>query len=646
MKTRFTPILALVATLFCGIVQAADIPITNVVQTVDPATYYLPSDGTFPDSAFTAFRKINTNILSLLLRVSTKADTNAINDLQVQINSLVANTNGITSEIATNITKALLLIATNQLAADLMAEIAKKANTNSPTIWSPTIRSGATLYGSLEIKDGAAEIYFGPDFSIKPSANGFTYTDYNLGKVWQVVNGNILANGVGLTNLQSTNLAGLIPPARMGVNTPVQGHYLRYLNSGSGYWSPLQVALTNVQQSGASVGEVPKWDGTNWVPSLDLSADPGTLTGWLTNWQGYPVDPFPASPTVGHALGWNGSRIVLMSMDQVPPFVATDDLDLFVNSLGNPYQSIEADGSMKFWSGNVQGTVFTAATGFRGLLRTVSGEYPLYDHSAGAPILYYDGTTVSAVSGKKFGGDGSLLTGIGWSTASSWTSNALARVLPNGNGYFGGGAVTISDEGVFSVLFGGNGSQLTSLNANNLASGTVPLARISNLTSNQVSASTDAIYRNTPRVIAGTNVSVTPGTDASGHTTYTVAATGGGGGTNYVDAMYTVGGDPWFGNSSGEFTFGNIGTPGGKITTSKNGESRVDVDGILYVDDGIQSSAYVQAASGLGGGFKVGADEGITDTITIYARNSGNTGVETHTVVIKGGIITSWTKSP
>jgi hypothetical protein len=477
MINRITLALALV--LFVSFVpstHAADIPITNVTQTLDPATYYLPSDGTFPDSAFTAFQKLNTNILSLLIRVSRKADTNAITDLQNQINSLVANTNGITSEIATNIFNALIFYATNQLSEDLRGLIATKANTNSPTIWGPNIRSGATLYGSVELKDGLASLYFGEDASMSPAAGGLLYTDFLTGKTWRIYNGDILANGAGLTNLQSTNLSGYILPARLGANTPAPGYYLRYLSSTSGYWSPLQVALTNLPTSGANPGDVIKFDGTNWVPQIDASADPGTLTGWLTNWQTHPVAAF-ATPSVGFGLGWDGTKWTPMSMDQVPPFVAAPDLNLFVNTLGSPYQRIDLDGKMVFYP-TVVAPVFEAGTGFRGQLRTATGEYPIYDHTAGAPILYYDGTTVSAVSGKKLGGDGSGLTGLQWSIASSWTSNANSRVLPNGNGYFGAGAVSLSDEGVISVYFQGNGSGLTHLDASDLATGQVPPARI------------------------------------------------------------------------------------------------------------------------------------------------------------------------
>ena len=50
-----------------------------------------------------------------------------------------------------------------------------------------------------------------------------------------------------------------------------------------------------------------------------------------------------------------------------------------------------------------------------------------------------------------------------------------------------GNAVTLNNAG---NTFSGSGANLTSLNANNLASGTVPLARLSGITSNQLDAAT------------------------------------------------------------------------------------------------------------------------------------------------------------
>src|ERR1019366_6512019 len=54
-----------------------------------------------------------------------------------------------------------------------------------------------------------------------------------------------------------------------------------------------------------------------------------------------------------------------------------------------------------------------------------------------------------------------------------------------------GNSLTLTNAGNnFSGTFTGSGANLTALNANNLAGGTVPLARLSGVTSNQLDATT------------------------------------------------------------------------------------------------------------------------------------------------------------
>jgi hypothetical protein len=76
--------------------------------------------------------------------------------------------------------------------------------------------------------------------------------------------------------------------------------------------------------------------------------------------------------------------------------------------------------------------------------------------------------------------------------AGSAASVAAANVSGTlGLGQLPGGLLTNGQAGVtLSGTFSGNGANLTSLNANNLSSGTVPLAQLSGITSNQLAAAT------------------------------------------------------------------------------------------------------------------------------------------------------------
>lgn len=72
--------------------------------------------------------------------------------------------------------------------------------------------------------------------------------------------------------------------------------------------------------------------------------------------------------------------------------------------------------------------------------------------------------------------------------------------------------LTITDGGaVTATSFSGDGSALTSLNASNLGSGTVPLARLSGITTSQISGSagiTNAQLANSSITIGSTGVSL------------------------------------------------------------------------------------------------------------------------------------------
>lgn len=74
--------------------------------------------------------------------------------------------------------------------------------------------------------------------------------------------------------------------------------------------------------------------------------------------------------------------------------------------------------------------------------------------------------------------------------------------------------------------FAGNGADLNNLNASNLASGTVPLARLSGITSNQIATATDSVYRQRDIPTAGANVVVVTNTVGT-VSTYQISAPSG-----------------------------------------------------------------------------------------------------------------------
>jgi formylglycine-generating enzyme required for sulfatase activity len=89
-------------------------------------------------------------------------------------------------------------------------------------------------------------------------------------------------------------------------------------------------------------------------------------------------------------------------------------------------------------------------------------------------------TVVSSVGGQPAA---DVASGVVAANAATSVNTANAIVKRDGSGNFSAGAIE-------ATSVSGNGANLTSLSATNLASGTVPLARLSGITSNQLDAGT------------------------------------------------------------------------------------------------------------------------------------------------------------
>ena len=141
-------------------------------------------------------------------------------------------------------------------------------------------------------------------------------------------------------------------------------------------------------------------------------------------------------------------------------------------------------------------------------VRTTPGPFtilsPLQPLTA-TPYAITAGYVTTAVTATSFSGPlagdvtgtqgATVVSSVGGQTAAAVASGAVAAnaatsvntantiVKRDGSGNFSAGAIT-------ATSLSGNGASLTSLNASNLASGTVPLARLSGITSNQLDAGT------------------------------------------------------------------------------------------------------------------------------------------------------------
>jgi len=112
---------------------------------------------------------------------------------------------------------------------------------------------------------------------------------------------------------------------------------------------------------------------------------------------------------------------------------------------------------------------------------TIAGTATSFSDPLAGNVTGTQGATVVA----SVGGQTAAVVASGASAANAATSANTANTIVkrDASGNFSAGAIT-------ATSVSGNGANLTALNATNLASGTVPLARLSGITSNQLDAAT------------------------------------------------------------------------------------------------------------------------------------------------------------
>jgi hypothetical protein len=114
--------------------------------------------------------------------------------------------------------------------------------------------------------------------STNPTATNDNTEGYTVNSVWyNTSNSNLYICVSAATTaaiwVQTNNLGGLsIPLTQLEQGGAAGGQSLIY-NTGTGHWAPgsVLVALSQLTQSAAGVGQVPQWNGTAWVP-VNVSA--------------------------------------------------------------------------------------------------------------------------------------------------------------------------------------------------------------------------------------------------------------------------------------------------------------------------------------------------------------------------------------
>jgi formylglycine-generating enzyme required for sulfatase activity len=122
-----------------------------------------------------------------------------------------------------------------------------------------------------------------------------------------------------------------------------------------------------------------------------------------------------------------------------------------------------------------------------------------------------------------------------------------------------GNALTLNNAGnAFSGTFTGSGANLTALNANNLASGTVPLAQLSGITSNQLDAATWQLATNLNGGNAALASNVVSGISITNATISNATISGNGGGLTNIPASAVLTAPPGMALiPAGAFTMGD-----------------------------------------------------------------------------------------
>ena len=306
---------------------------------------------------------------------------------------------------------------------------------------------------------------------------------------------NITGSGNALTNLNASNISsGTVPSARLGSGTASTSTFLR----GDGTWTSVPASFA----AGGVAGQI-QFNAANLLvgsTGLTWNAVSNTLTATNISGNGSAITALNASNissgTVAPARLGTGTASASNYLrgdgtwTSVTPIPGGATTQLQFNNAG------VLDGSASLtWTA---GTATLAATNFSGngslmtslnadnlssgtvpfarLLATATGSASVNTFLSGA------GTWTTPVASQT-GNSGKFLTTNGsstsWSAVSVTPAGATTEVQFNNAGVLGSSSTfTWSGTTLSATNFSGNGSALTSLNANNLASGTVATARL------------------------------------------------------------------------------------------------------------------------------------------------------------------------
>jgi hypothetical protein len=205
-----------------------------------------------------------------------------------------------------------------------------------------------------------------------------------------------------------------------------------------------------------------KSDGTVVVLGFFLSFSSGSVPAYVPDGLNNVV-----------ALGTSSSANHILVIQGQPPSSSTVVPVLNGDNVFNG--NVQVNGLV---SGNGSGLTNVSAANFTGLLSLTN-----------LPATVVTNTETGVTLGGTFRGNGAGLTNV---SAANFTGLLSLTNLPVA-------ALTNTEAGVtLGGTFSGNGAGLTSLNASQLSSGTVPLARLSGITSNQLDAATWQLATNVP----------------------------------------------------------------------------------------------------------------------------------------------------
>jgi len=310
--------------------------------------------------------------------------------------------------------------------------------------WKDLHLSGNTVYlGSLELKDSGSSL----EINLKTAPG-------QLRKKTDIIAGNLIGDGSGLSNIQASNVVGLT----QALDTIDASSVTSNIFSGNGS------GLSNIQASNV-VGLTQALDTID-ASSVTSNIFSGNGSG-LSNIQASNVvgltqalDTIDASSVTSNIFSGNGSGLSNIQASNVVGL--TQALDTKVDRSGDTITgNLRVQGNLIVDSGNVVYIDSEIQTSDQIIVENIGTGPALSINQAGVQDILQvqdDGVTVA-----KWYDGGSLALAPNTSTVlDTFSPNDLLTVH---------GSVT-------ATTFSGSGANLTSLNASNLSSGTVATARL------------------------------------------------------------------------------------------------------------------------------------------------------------------------